>query len=266
MTRELDLDYLTIARFSALLSERDLGHISFTSWATEKMTLEGLLDRALSTLRDSIAPAGAPHRSSSRRSPPRRPTRGSSGTVRRATERRAPSRRSSATARSSSGPRSACSASPSTDHRHASVVSTASTRPLYGRGAGSNPAGGSLAALAGCPPGRRGRPPGNLASPSAPGSPGLCSSTIPSGPALSDAPEPREDSQHWPAALPAGGPAFRQPRAAEAARGFAARPALLPAGVARTHARSSAEQSAVLRRRRSLVRFQPGVSSGHSRT
>ncbi len=35
-----------------------------------------------------------------------------------------------------------------TADRHASVVSTASTRPLYGRGAGSNPAGGSLAALA----------------------------------------------------------------------------------------------------------------------
>src|SRR3954447_26836501 len=32
---------------------------------------------------------------------------------------------------------------------HASVVSTASTRPLYGRGAGSIPAGGSLAPLAG---------------------------------------------------------------------------------------------------------------------
>jgi hypothetical protein len=30
-------------------------------------------------------------------------------------------------------------------HSHASVVSTASTRPLYGRGAGSTPAGGSVA-------------------------------------------------------------------------------------------------------------------------
>ena len=56
MTWELDLDYLTIARFSALVSERGLEHSSYTSWATEKMTLEGLLDRALSSLRDSSAP------------------------------------------------------------------------------------------------------------------------------------------------------------------------------------------------------------------
>jgi hypothetical protein len=53
ITWELDLDYLTMARFSQLVSERDLEHISYTSWATERMTLEGLLDRALSSLRDS---------------------------------------------------------------------------------------------------------------------------------------------------------------------------------------------------------------------
>jgi hypothetical protein len=53
MTWELDLDYLTMARFSALVSERGLEHLSYTSWATERMTLEGLLERALSSLRDS---------------------------------------------------------------------------------------------------------------------------------------------------------------------------------------------------------------------
>jgi hypothetical protein len=53
MTWELDLDYLTMARFSAIVSERGLEHISYTSWATERMTLEGVLDRALSSLRDS---------------------------------------------------------------------------------------------------------------------------------------------------------------------------------------------------------------------
>jgi hypothetical protein len=53
MTWGLDLDYLTIARYAALVSERGLEHTAYTSWATERMTLEGLLDRALSSLRDS---------------------------------------------------------------------------------------------------------------------------------------------------------------------------------------------------------------------
>lgn len=53
MTWELDLDDLTIARYSALVSERGLEHVAYTSWATERMTLEGLLDRALSSLRDA---------------------------------------------------------------------------------------------------------------------------------------------------------------------------------------------------------------------
>jgi hypothetical protein len=49
---ELDLDYLTNARFAQLVAERNLEHITRTSWATERMTLEGLFDHALSTLRD----------------------------------------------------------------------------------------------------------------------------------------------------------------------------------------------------------------------
>ena len=49
---DLDLDYLTVARFAALVTERRLEHIAYTSWATERMTLEGLLNQALSSLRD----------------------------------------------------------------------------------------------------------------------------------------------------------------------------------------------------------------------
>lgn len=50
---ELDLDYLTLARFAQLVAERELEHVARTSWATERMTLEGLFDHALTTLRDS---------------------------------------------------------------------------------------------------------------------------------------------------------------------------------------------------------------------
>jgi Domain of unknown function (DUF5925)/ATPase family associated with various cellular activities (AAA) len=53
LTWELDLDYLTTARFAQLVVERDLEHIARTSWATERLTLEGLFDLALGTLRDS---------------------------------------------------------------------------------------------------------------------------------------------------------------------------------------------------------------------
>lgn len=49
---ELDLDHLTLARFAQLVAERDLQHVSRASWATERMTLEGLFDQALTTLRD----------------------------------------------------------------------------------------------------------------------------------------------------------------------------------------------------------------------
>jgi hypothetical protein len=50
---ELDLDYLTVARFAQLVAERKLEHVARTSWATERMTLEGLFGHALCTLRDS---------------------------------------------------------------------------------------------------------------------------------------------------------------------------------------------------------------------
>jgi hypothetical protein len=51
-TWEVDLDYLTEARFAELVVERGLEHIAAYSWASERMTLEGLFDRALFTLRD----------------------------------------------------------------------------------------------------------------------------------------------------------------------------------------------------------------------
>lgn len=50
---ELDLDYLPLARFAQLVAERELEHVSRISWATERMTLEGLFDHSLGTLRDS---------------------------------------------------------------------------------------------------------------------------------------------------------------------------------------------------------------------
>jgi hypothetical protein len=53
LNAHLDLDYLTGARFAQLVVERELQHVSSTSWTTERMTLEGLLDRALTSLRDA---------------------------------------------------------------------------------------------------------------------------------------------------------------------------------------------------------------------
>lgn len=53
LTWELDVNYLTYARFAQLVVERELDHIARTSWATERLTLEGLFDHALGTLRDS---------------------------------------------------------------------------------------------------------------------------------------------------------------------------------------------------------------------
>lgn len=52
LTWELDLDCLTLSRFAQLVVERELEHFARTSWATERLTLEGLFDHALSTLRD----------------------------------------------------------------------------------------------------------------------------------------------------------------------------------------------------------------------
>jgi hypothetical protein len=51
-TWELDLEYLTLRRFASLVVERRLEHVASTSWATEKMTLEGVFEYAVSTLRD----------------------------------------------------------------------------------------------------------------------------------------------------------------------------------------------------------------------
>src|SRR4051794_27416606 len=51
-TWEFDLDYLTLGRFAQLVVERELEHIAASSWATERMALEDVLDRALCTLRD----------------------------------------------------------------------------------------------------------------------------------------------------------------------------------------------------------------------
>lgn len=48
----VELDYLTLARFAQLVVERNLEHVAETSWATERMTLEGVFDQAVSTLRD----------------------------------------------------------------------------------------------------------------------------------------------------------------------------------------------------------------------
>ena len=51
-TWELDADSFTFARFARVVVERELEHDSITSWATERMSLEGLFDRALCTHRD----------------------------------------------------------------------------------------------------------------------------------------------------------------------------------------------------------------------
>jgi hypothetical protein len=48
----LDLDYLTVARFAQLVVARAYEHVAESSWATARMTLEGLLDRSLYSLRD----------------------------------------------------------------------------------------------------------------------------------------------------------------------------------------------------------------------
>jgi hypothetical protein len=51
-TWEVELDYLTLAGYERHVVERGLEHVSFTSWATERMTLEGLFEYPPSTLRD----------------------------------------------------------------------------------------------------------------------------------------------------------------------------------------------------------------------
>ena len=54
MTWEVELDYLTVARFAQLVVERRLEHVADASWATERMTLEGVFEHAVGTLRDRM--------------------------------------------------------------------------------------------------------------------------------------------------------------------------------------------------------------------
>jgi hypothetical protein len=51
-TWEVDLDYVSIARYASLVVERSLPHSSARNWATERMTLDGLFPSALMTFRD----------------------------------------------------------------------------------------------------------------------------------------------------------------------------------------------------------------------
>jgi hypothetical protein len=51
-TWEVDLDYVSIARYASLVVERALPHSSARNWSTERMTLDGLLPHALMTFRD----------------------------------------------------------------------------------------------------------------------------------------------------------------------------------------------------------------------
>jgi hypothetical protein len=50
-TWEINLDEMPEARMAELVVERGLEHVADYSWATERMTLEGLFDRALTTFR-----------------------------------------------------------------------------------------------------------------------------------------------------------------------------------------------------------------------
>lgn len=51
-TWEVELDYVTLARFASLVEERSLPHIASANWPTEHMTLDGLYACALATYRD----------------------------------------------------------------------------------------------------------------------------------------------------------------------------------------------------------------------
>jgi hypothetical protein len=51
-TLHLDLDYLPWHRFCRLVFQDSLEHAVADSWPTDRMTLEGLHERAISTLRD----------------------------------------------------------------------------------------------------------------------------------------------------------------------------------------------------------------------
>lgn len=51
-TWEVDLDYVSIARYASLVVERGLPHSSARDWSTERVTLDGLFPHALMTFRD----------------------------------------------------------------------------------------------------------------------------------------------------------------------------------------------------------------------
>lgn len=51
-TWEVELDYVTLARFASLVEERSLPHIASATWPTERMTLDGLYACAIATFRD----------------------------------------------------------------------------------------------------------------------------------------------------------------------------------------------------------------------
>lgn len=53
-TWELELEDVTRARFAQLVMERALEHVTSDSWDTERMTLEGLFDYALTSQRDHV--------------------------------------------------------------------------------------------------------------------------------------------------------------------------------------------------------------------
>jgi len=53
LTWDVGLDYLADGRFAQMAVERNLTHFGHWNWATERMTLEGLFDYALTTYRDS---------------------------------------------------------------------------------------------------------------------------------------------------------------------------------------------------------------------
>jgi ATPase family associated with various cellular activities (AAA) len=54
MTWEANPDEFTIAAFTEIVLAQGLEHVAVTTWATERMTLEGLLDRAVRSLRDGV--------------------------------------------------------------------------------------------------------------------------------------------------------------------------------------------------------------------
>jgi hypothetical protein len=55
MNWDVDLDGLPVARFARLVVEQGIEHVAYASWATERMTLEGVLELAVSSHRGRSA-------------------------------------------------------------------------------------------------------------------------------------------------------------------------------------------------------------------